>query len=456
MSKQDEHIENKAIEPIDLTVIIRDILNIVKKKIIQLILIVVVCTGVFMVYQKLMYKPYYTAYQTFIVSASKDINDTGSYYDKSAAEQFAKTFPYILKSDILQKKVAKALDMSYVPGTIKAEVMENTNFLTISVTDDEPKRAHDTLMVVIETYPEISESIIGKIFTELMDENGIPGSPDNVFSIKATALKGAFMGCLICLVWVVLIILTNKTIRGEEDCIKKLNSKCIGKVVRVKEKARSRKTEYRPSVMEKNIDEGFVENFRIIRNKIEYESKHNKSKVFLITSSLPGEGKSTIATNVALSLMKDDKKVALVDCDLRNPSDGMILNAPIGKGLIDFLKGEAKFTECIVNGKDLFDYKYPFVFVRGGKKVDDGSKYLASERMLKAVSALEKQADYVIIDSAPVGLLTDAAILAQYADTAIFVVKNDFAKSNKIMESMEHLNEANVKILGCILNGAED
>ena len=451
MSKYEENEERKVLEPIDLTVIISDILRISKKKILQLSILIVLCSVIFAVYQKLAYDPQYTAYQTFAVSASKDTN--GSYYDNSAAQQFAKTFPYILKSDILQKRVAEALNENTVHGEINAEVMENTNLLTISVRDRDPQSAYDTLQAVIATYPEISESIIGKIFTELMDESGVPNQPDNAISFKANLVKGALIGIAIGIIWILIILLTNKTVRVEEDCLVRLNSKCIGCVPRVKEKARSRKTEYHPVVMDKNINEEFIESFRLIRNKIEYESKHKNEKIFLITSAMPGEGKSTVAVNLALSLMKEDKKVALIDCDLRNPSDGKILNVSEGKGLSDFLNGDAKLSDCILSGKEIFGYKHPFVFVRGGKKIDDSSNYLASDKMRKLVLSLEKQADYVIIDSAPVGLLTDAAILAQYADTSIFVVKKDFVKANKIMEAMEQLTESNIDILGCIING---
>ena len=93
------------------------------------------------------------------------------------------------------------------------------------------------------------------------------------------------------------------------------------------------------------------------------------------------------------------------------------------------------------------------MFVRGGEAVADGSGYLASERMSKLIEVVEKQVDYVIIDSAPAGLLTDAGILAQYVQSSIFVVKKDFAKVSKIMEGMEQVSDGNVEILGCVLNG---
>ena len=453
MSRQEEQIENVGIEPIDLTVMIKDFVRMIKKKFILLLLLVIVCAAGFTAYKHFTYVPNYTAYQTFAVSTSQDRASGGSYYDTPTAEQLAKTFPYILTSDVLQRKVAQTLDSEFTPGNISASVMENTNFLTISVSDTDPARAYDTLQAVITTYPEISESIIGKVYLELMDESGMPSVPDNPNSTKLNLIKGGCIGILLGGVWILVLLLTYKTIRSQEDCQKRLNTKCIGSVPKVMEKVRSKKTEYHPSIRAKNVDEDFMEAFRIIRNKITHLSRRNHLKTILITSALPGEGKSTIAVNTALALAQEDKKVALVDCDLRNPSVGAIIGAPEGKGLIDFLKGEAKFTECVVQGKELFERSIPLLLVRGGQPVSDGTPYFTSDRMRTMIELVEKQVDYIIIDSAPAGLLTDAGILAQYAQGIIFVVKKDFAKVNKIIDGMEHVSDENAQILGCILNG---
>lgn len=453
MSRQEEQIENQGIEPIDLTIMINDFFRMVKKKFMSLLLLVIVCAAVFSVYKYFSYSPYYTAYQTFTVSTSKDASASGNYYDTSTAKQLAKTFPYILTSDVLQRKVATFIGLDSIPGHIEASVTENTNIITISVTDTDARRANDTLQAVLKTYPAISESIIGKIYLEMMDDSGVPSTPDNPNRLKVNLIKGAVIGVILGLIWIFFLLLTYKTVRSQEDCMKHLNNKCLGGIPRVAEKVRSKKVEYHPSIAAKNVDEDFLEAFRIIRNKITHAARRNHLKTILITSALPGEGKSTVAVNTALALAQEDKKVALIDCDLRNPSDGEILGAPEGKGLIDFLKGEAKFAECVLYGKDLFEHKIPLLFVRGGEAVADGSGYLASERMSKLIEVVEKQVDYVIIDSAPAGLLTDAGILAQYVQSSIFVVKKDFAKVSKIMEGMEQVSDGNVEILGCVLNG---
>ena len=97
--------------------------------------------------------------------------------------------------------------------------------------------------------------------------------------------------------------------------------------------------------------------------------------------------------------------------------------------------------------------KLPFFFIPGGKAIADGDNYLGSRRMKVMIESLEDQVDYLILDSAPVGLLTDAGLLAQYADGVVFIIKKDYAKTDDILRGMEHLAEGKVHMIGCVLNG---
>ena len=453
MSRPEEQTENQGFEPIDLTVILEDFFRILRRRWLLLVMAVLFGAAGYTLVKNHTYVPYYTASSTYAITASADSQSTGSYYDDALAVQMSKTFPYILTSDVLRDQVGDELGLGYVPGKIQASVMENTNFLTISVTDSDSHRAYQTLQAVLETAPELTESVVGKIYMELMDESGLPAAPDNPKNLKQNVIVGGMAGGFAGLCLIVLLTFTNRTIRREEDCLKRINTRCLGSVPRVKLKVRSKKVEQHINILKKNPDPDLVESFRIIRNKLERRAGQNHIKTILVTSTLPGEGKSTIAVNMALSLAQTGKRVALIDCDLRNPSDSAILEAPKGPGLIDFLEGNAKFSECLVSGQELLGKRLPFMFLRGGNAVKDASDYLSRDWMKKLVFTLEQQVDYVILDAGPVGLMTDASILAQYAEGAVFVVKKDFTKVDKILEAMEQLADSEIEMLGCILNG---
>ena len=189
----------------------------------------------------------------------------------------------------------------------------------------------------------------------------------------------------------------------------------------------------------------------MLRARIEKEAGRNDLKVFLVTSAAPGEGKSTIAANTAMALAMRDSKVVLVDCDLRNPSVRERLNMEEeGAGLYEYLVKEAELKDILQ-----WNEEYKMYVVPGGKPIGNGAELIDSPRMYELMELLKDFADYVILDTAPVGVLTDTAVLAQTADSALFVVKQDYANRSAIMDAIEQLSESGIYFAGCILNGAQ-
>lgn len=444
-------------ERINVTALLLDLLRVLRKMWINVVALVVICAVGFGAYAHFTYVPQYTAYTSFTVNIWDEESESGiaAYYDNAAAEQMASSFPYILTSGVLQRMIAEDMGSDGVSGTINASVVENTNLFTLSVTDTDPERAEKTLEAVIKNYPQVSESVIGKVNMNVLDESGVPEAPDGSADIKGNAVKGAVAGFAIGFAWVVLVALMRKTIRSEEDCQKYINQRCLGSVPLVKIKERSNKSKSLLNITKRNVDPNFKEAVRIVRNKVERYTKEGSMKRILVTSALSGEGKSTLAVNLAISLAQEGKSVTLIDCDLRNPSDAEIMDVTPEKGLIDFLKGEAELKDCLLLSKNMYlnGEKSRLVFIPGGKAVADGSNLLGSDKMKEVLDMVNNSSEYIILDSAPVGLLTDASELAQFADCAMFVVKKDHAKAEHIMSGIEHLAESSIPVIGCVLNG---
>lgn len=458
MSNQ-ERDKNQEIEPIDVISILNDYFRIFRRMWAWILILAIVGTGVFYVRARMQYTPFYTATATFTVNIQQDQQSStdGSslaFFDNSAAEQMATTFPYILTSGVLRRKVAKDMGTA-VTSSISARVTENTNLFTISVTDKDAEKAYQTLQSVIKNYPEVSEVIVGKTRMEMLDESGVPTVPDNPKAFGKKALAGTAVGVMIGLLWCMLLVVTRRTIRTEKDIRKWMNTKCLGSIPQIMKKRRAKSVHEQNIVLtEPKVEDVLQEPLRIVRNKIEYYGKEYHKKVFLITSALAGEGKSTVAVNLAISLTQAGHKVALIDCDLRHPSDRKIFGVEDGPGLAEALVRKNSPLDYCLTAKELgMDKEDSILFLPGGKTLRDGSEYLGSERMKEIIGVMEANADYVILDSAPVGLLTDAVVLAQYADGAIFVVRKDFARVDYIMDGMEQLAESRVQIIGGVLNG---
>jgi capsular exopolysaccharide synthesis family protein len=192
-----------------------------------------------------------------------------------------------------------------------------------------------------------------------------------------------------------------------------------------------------------------AEQFRRIRTSLTFLGINSQKKKILITSSLSGEGKSFVATNLALSLALAGKKVVLVEFDLANPSLSKKLNVNYEKGASTYLWGEAEPEEIIKRtavNENLF-------FIPSGPLPDNPSELLMSDRVRELIEYLEAIFDTIIIDSAPANLLSDAYVLSPMCDATLFVVKHKYTPKMNLERLDEEDGVNQLKNLGIIFNG---
>ena len=452
MSENVKETENKntgEIEKIDILTLIAAFWNGFKKLWIVMLVIVVVCTLRSYFATSFSYTPQYVAYATVSVTTPG-----GSYNNIESAQEMAAVFPYILTSGVLEDVVMNDMGLDYLPGTISVEAEDGMNMLTISVSSNDPQLAYDTLTSVIKNYPEVAEYIFGETYLQILDETGIPSDTQKEVVIRGSYKRGALQGIVISAVILCLYVFLKRTVRTKEQLNKRINLHDLGSLQYVKTKKR-KNAEYNDlTLLNPRLAPGYEESVRRLRIRVMREAEKLNGGVIMVTSSVPGEGKTTIAVNLALALAGNGKRVALLDCDLRHPSDREILGLDDGEGLYEILTKQTNPADLLVTGKDLgMDEEMSFCFLPGGKAVEDGSRLLGTERMKTVIDILAENSDYVILDSAPAGVLTDAGILAQYADCVVFVVKKDYARADHILEGMEELAESRLHLVGGILNG---
>ena len=458
MNTQNEEYRQAEEGMIDIVGLLTDYFRTLRRMWVWVLILAVVGGAVSYIRSYMAWSPQYTASATFTITAGQgsgdELNGTYAFYDNSTTEQMVTTFPYILTSGVLSRRAAEVMGRDSVSGRISASAEEDTNLFTLSVTDADAGTAYETLQAVIQCYPDVAEVIIGRTTMQLLDETGIPAYPDNPRDGKRPLVKGAAAGAALGLLWAGLVTVSRTTVRRKEDFQTRAHMKCIGEVPQIAVKKRSKENKNVLNILNEKTDPAFEEAIQLVRGKVEYSAWRHHSKIILVTSALAGEGKSTLAVNLALAFSKRGKRAALIDCDLRHPSDRAILGLEEGIGLYEVLTKEAKLMDVLLTGKDLeMDDEFKFCFLPGGKATEDGSRLLGSEPMQRVIEAVSEKVDYVILDSAPAGLLTDAGVLAQYADSVVFVIKRDFASAAHIMEGLEELSESHVHVIGGILNG---
>ncbi len=191
-----------------------------------------------------------------------------------------------------------------------------------------------------------------------------------------------------------------------------------------------------------------VESYKTLRANIMFSIVKKGCKSFVISSSLPSEGKSTIAVNTAIALSQTDARVLLIDTDLRRPKVNRFLNLSNTPGLSNYLIGMNSIDEV------LHSTPYPNLTVMcAGSRAPNPSELLASNQMESTLEQLRSKFDYIILDSAPLNVVSDTYPLIKKTDGVLLVVyqnRSDYKELDKTLKSLEVVGG---KVLGFVMNG---
>lgn len=408
------------------------------------------CVG-FTLYSYAAYTPQYTAAATFTVTPKGDsLSAYTSISSNASTQQLEKTFPYIITSAPLTRVVAEDLGLSDVPGTLTATAVEDTNLFTITVTSSNYETAYNVLKSVINNYPSVAEYVVGATDLVLVVPPSASSTPINPISYREKALIGTAVGALLGLLIVFFLENLNHTVRHPDEIRKLLNNQRLGSIVKVVKKKSSHSTGSL-TIDDAHTDPRFKESVFSIRNKIIKLCADQKINSVMVASTTTNEGKTTVAANLAIAFAKKHYRTVIIDCDLRNPTVRQQLNIPesCSLGIVDVITGTCSLQDAIVKTKKNGLYVLP-----GTIPVNNASELMGSKQLADLVAALEKIFDYVVIDAPPVGIVSDALEMKDYVGGLVFVVRQDYAKVSKILDSISLFGYSKIKILGCIFNMA--
>ena len=388
--------------------------------------------------------PEYKATCSFTVrvvnnSVTESLNSEYSiYYDKDLAEQLEKTFTFILTSDHLGDEVRQTLDRELETGRIEAECIPGSNLFTITVKGDTPQQAYEMLVTIMDIFPQAARYVVGDLVVEMLEEPKSDEAPVNAINVKLMAVLGAMVGFAAASGVLVFMVWSVRTVQKPEELEELLNMSCLGVVPATRERTN-------------NITEGeFRESIRGISRKVESAMEQERIKVLLVTGTTPDEGKSLVARYLAQTLAEWGKRVCLVDCDLRSPSLRKILKCTQDvAALEDYLKGNADLdaVTCKTAAKNLS-------LLGNLQSVQEPTVLLESEAMASLIQELDGQVDFVVLDSPPCDFLSDVTVLQKYAQRILYVVRQDHAPLEKVVDTVQSLSDDESKLIGFVLNFA--
>ena len=193
----------------------------------------------------------------------------------------------------------------------------------------------------------------------------------------------------------------------------------------------------------------YTESYKALRTNLKFMTMGGKHKKIVVTSAIPGEGKSTFSLNLAITLAETGMRVLIVDGDMRNPSVHRYLRLRQTDipGLSSLLSGE-EMVEKSIGHLDKFNLD----LILSGQIPPNPAELLGTGKLKEILEKLEVNYDYIIVDAPPVSIVTDAAEIAQACDGTILVVGQKMATQEQVLKAKANLDQVNANILGVVLN----
>lgn len=379
------------------------------------------------------------------ITMNKDLVDT--YTEIIKSKKILKEVKENLKLDISEDDLYKMV--SVTSGT-------NTEILAIKVITEEPelsqKIANETARVFSEKVAEIYK--INNVY--VMDEAEIADVPCNINHMKDMAIFGIF-GIFISCGLILIIYMFDTTIKQEEDVEETVGLPVVGIIPLLENnkednKQKDSKSQRRKKLAVENIDLPTTEAFRTLRTNITFGKNSKQLKNILITSSITSEGKSFVSANLAVALARSNKKVLLLDADMRKGRQHEIFKIDNQKGLSDCLDEIQKINESTIS-KFIKTTRIPNLhIITSGSRLNNPSELIASNKLIEILNVLNEIYDIVIIDGTPSMLVSDSVAISKYVKNVLVVVAHRFSKIENLKKLKKSFENVGSSISGVILN----
>ena len=353
--------------------------------------------------------------------------------------------PYVLEPVI--EELGLGLSPQELAEDIVAQAKPETVLIDLWVTDEDPAHALRVTEAVSEQFVEtlreldrVDGTSASPVKATIVSDAVVGADPVSPQPVRNLAL-GALAGLVGGLVLALLRDLTDSSVRGEEDLQALTDAPVLGGIPYDARAAAS------ATVI---LDEPYnpqSETFRTVRTNLQFVNAGHPPRAIVVTSSLPGEGKTTSSAHLALTVAASGQSVCLVEADLRRPR------------LMEYLglEGAVGLTNVLIGQSELDDMLQPYgttgvTVLGGGQMPPNPAELLGSPQMRDVLRQLTERFDVTILDSPPLLPVTDAAVLAGIADGALVVVGAGLTRREDLLRSLRRLDQAQARPLGLILN----
>ena len=445
MEKTNEfYMENASLLHFDPIVLLRDV---AKRWLVIVLAALAVGVGSY-IYTDMTYQPVYRATTTFVVTARG--SSTTVYSNLSSTSNLAGVFTELLNSSLMRKTIVRELGVSSFDGTIDTAVVPNTNLITVTVTDSNPRMAFLASQTIIDHHEDLTYQVVDNIQLEVLQSPVVPIAPVNRSGAAQQMKRMMVLAALAAAAILAVMSYLRDTVRSATEVQEKLDCDYMGEIPHENKyktiAARLRRK--KSSILIANPLTGFrfVESMRKLRRRV--EQRMGDGKVLMVTSLLENEGKSTVAVNLALAMEQKHKRVLLIDCDLRKPACHIVLDQKkFTHGINEVLHNTAELSDCFLRYQD--KDMYLLLAKKGERNTGD---LIVSKRMEAMLDWARKNFDFIVLDLPPMNVAADAEGMADLADATLMVVRQNVAFAPELNNAIGNLEGHRAKMLGCVLN----
>ena len=413
----------------------------------MIVCVVLLCGIVADVTFTLRYTPQYQATARFAAQTEKN-----TYADMQGTPAYGKTLESILNGQVAQKYVRNAMDAPNMPMRCVLVHESGTNILSIQMISDSRQHAFYGLRETMQWYQEQSEAFQDTRKWAILDQPSFQMSPVQSNSHKKNFIMGAGVSGILVVVFLAMGDFVRKTVRTEKDIERTIGCRLFANLPK-EQKPRQKKfwRRNKKAILISSMRTSFAysEAIKKLRHKLETSAEKHGYKTILITSTSENEGKSSVAANLAIALAMKKKKVLLLDGDLLKPSIHMIFE------LQDSEQSLNRYLKKNEPWQDQVRYlEKENLYVMTAEAEGRTERLMESPCLRTLLEEAKAIYDYVIVDSAPAGLLNDAIQWNQWVDASLLVIKQDMTGCSLINETIARLSNAKNNLIGCVYNSS--
>ena len=437
---------------------IKDLLNYLKKYVFIIVLVAAFFLIEVIIYDKNIKTPMYSSSTTLVLTQANEntnINTTITQNDININQKLVKTYSQIIKSKLVLQQVIDNLKLDYSVGELSNKIsvqsVQDTEILRISVKDEDKKKTAIIANEVAEVFSKEVAQIYQLNNISIIDKAIVPTGVCNN-TLKRDMVLAVFVAVALTVGILFVIYYFDDSVKLTENLEEEIGMPVVAKIIKsdIKNKGKAPKEEL---LIEKNPKSVVSESIKELRTNLQFSSVDNEMKTILVTSSLPGEGKSFISANLAVAFAQLGKRVLLVDCDMRKGRQHKMFKVPNLSGLSDLLIDDVKEMNGYIIKGEFGKMKIDKLsLITRGTVPPNPSELLNSRKNKLLIKLLKEKYDFVIFDGAPCNGLTDSIIMSTLVDQVLIVTSEGKTPKDILEETRKSLENVNAPITGIVLN----